>query len=67
MNSVIKQTNQLEKTVMAQSHQPESAFLAEVEYLKSELTSEIKREYIDGQIYAMAGAGFNSLTGKPLV
>ena len=44
---------------MAQSHQPESVFLTEEEYLKSELTLEIKREYIDGQVYAMAGAGFN--------
>ncbi|MCF7967011.1 MAG: Uma2 family endonuclease [Methylobacter tundripaludum] len=33
--------------------------MTEEEYLKSELTSEIKREYIDGQVYAMAGAGYN--------
>jgi len=59
MNSVIKQTDLPENIAMAQSHQPESAFLSEEEYLKSELTSETKREYIDGQIYAMAGAGFN--------
>lgn len=59
MNSVIKQTDQPENTAMDQSHQPESAFLSEEEYLKSELTSETKREYIDDQVYAMAGAGFN--------
>lgn len=59
MNSVIKQTDLPENTAMAQSHQPESVFLTEEEYLKSELTLEIKREYIDGQVYAMAGAGFN--------
>jgi Uma2 family endonuclease len=33
--------------------------LTEEEYLKTELTSDVKREYIDGQIYAMAGAGYN--------
>jgi len=59
MNSVIKQTDLPENIAMAQSHQPESAFLSEEEYLKSELTSETKREYIDGQIYAMAGAMHN--------
>jgi len=44
---------------MAQHHQTESVFLTEEEYLKSELTSEIKREYIDGRVYAMAGAKHN--------
>ncbi|MEC4747865.1 Uma2 family endonuclease [Methylomicrobium sp. Wu6] len=33
--------------------------LTEEEYLKSELTSDIKHEFIDGRIYAMAGAGYN--------
>ncbi|MGH8476507.1 MAG: Uma2 family endonuclease [Methylococcales bacterium] len=33
--------------------------LTEEEYLQSELTSEVKREFIDGQVYAMAGAGYN--------
>lgn len=33
--------------------------MTEEEYLKSELTSEIKREYIGGQVYAMAGATHN--------
>lgn len=33
--------------------------MTEEEYLKSELTSEIKREYIDGQVYAMTGAKHN--------
>ncbi|NKC10732.1 MAG: Uma2 family endonuclease [Gammaproteobacteria bacterium] len=30
--------------------------LTEEEYLASELTSDIRREYIDGEIYAMSGA-----------
>ncbi len=34
-------------------------FLSEQEYLATEPMSELKREYIDGQIYAMAGAGYN--------
>lgn len=33
--------------------------ITEEEYLSSELTSEVKREYIDGRIYAMAGASHN--------
>ncbi|MFM8331590.1 MAG: Uma2 family endonuclease [Candidatus Methylumidiphilus sp.] len=36
-----------------------NAFLTEAEYLASETASEVKREYIDGRIYAMAGAGYN--------
>lgn len=44
---------------MAQLHQHESIFLTEEEYLATETTSDIKREYIDGQVYAMAGAGYN--------
>lgn len=34
-------------------------FLSEEEYLASEPQSPVKREYIDGQAYAMAGAGYN--------
>jgi len=34
-------------------------FLTEEEYLRTEMSSEVKREYIDGRIYAMAGAGYN--------
>ncbi|MGH8476508.1 MAG: Uma2 family endonuclease [Methylococcales bacterium] len=34
-------------------------FLSEEEYLQSEPGSEVKREFIDGQVYAMAGAGYN--------
>ena len=30
--------------------------ITEEEYLKDELTSEIKHEYIDGYVYAMSGA-----------
>lgn len=34
-------------------------FISEEEYLESEKKSEVKREYVDGQIYAMAGASSN--------
>lgn len=44
---------------MAQHHQSESVSMTEEEYLQSELTSEVKREYIDGQVYAMTGAKHN--------
>ncbi|MEQ1528553.1 MAG: Uma2 family endonuclease [Methylococcales bacterium] len=37
----------------------EITYLSEQEYLASELVSNIKREYIDGQAYAMAGASDN--------
>lgn len=37
----------------------ENIYLSEEEYLATEPASEVKREYIDGQIYAMAGAGYN--------
>jgi Uma2 family endonuclease len=33
--------------------------VSEAEYLKGELTSEIKHEFIDGYVYAMAGASKN--------
>jgi Uma2 family endonuclease len=52
-------TDQLESDAMAKQHQLESISMTETEYLKSELTSEFKREYIKGQVYAMAGAGHN--------
>ena len=59
MNSVANQSSQAANNAPAKAHQPESVFMTEEEYLKSELTSEVKREYIDGQVYAMAGAGYN--------
>ena len=34
-------------------------YLSEEDYLASEPLSDVKREYIDGQVYAMAGAGYN--------
>lgn len=45
--------------LMALKDEHDDIFLSEAEYLKTELTSEVKREYIDGQAYAMAGAGYN--------
>ncbi len=38
---------------------PHYESVSEAEYLKNELTSEIKHEYIDGVVYAMAGASDN--------
>lgn len=34
-------------------------YLTEDEYLASEAAAEVKREYTDGQVHAMAGAGYN--------
>ena len=59
MISTIKQATQAENNAMAQSHQFESIFLTEAEYLATEPVSDVKREYIDGQVYAMVGAGYN--------
>lgn len=44
---------------MTQPHQFESIILSEDEYLATELASEVKREYIDGRVYAMAGTSHN--------
>ena len=44
---------------MALKNGHDSIYLTEEEYLKTEETSEVKREYIDGQVYAMVGAGYN--------
>lgn len=44
---------------MVPSNQAESVFPTEAEYLRTEQVSEVKREYIGGQVYAMAGAGYN--------
>lgn len=38
---------------------PQTAPISEEQYLREELTREIKHEYIDGYIYAMAGASRN--------
>lgn len=40
-------------------------FISEVEYLKSELLSDIRHEYIEGEVYAMVG-GINiiKITGE---
>lgn len=44
---------------MALDKQLESAYISEAEYLATEPVAEVKREYIDGQVHAMAGAGYN--------
>lgn len=44
---------------MALDKEYEDDCLSEEEYLASEPASELKREYIDGRVYAMAGAGYN--------
>jgi Uma2 family endonuclease len=44
---------------MALKKDHDSIYLTEEEYLATELASEVKREFIDGQVYAMAGAGYN--------
>lgn len=44
---------------MALEQKYEVPYLTEAEYLATEPASEVKREYIDGQVYAMAGAGYN--------
>lgn len=44
---------------MALQNPYEEIHLTEEEYLKTEPDSEVKREFIDGQVYAMAGAGYN--------
>ncbi len=44
---------------MALHPEQPSNFLSEEEYLLTEPDSQVKREYIDGQVFAMAGAGYN--------
>ena len=44
---------------MALKKDYDSIYLTEEEYLATEVASEVKREFIDGQVYAMAGAGYN--------
>lgn len=44
---------------MALNKPHEDDTLSEEEYLATEPASELKREYIDGRVYAMAGAGYN--------
>lgn len=39
-----------------------SDFITVEEYLNGELISEVKHEYVDGQVYAMAGASVNHNT-----
>ena len=42
---------------LPQSHQP----MTEAEYLEFERDSEVKHEFVDGEIYAMAGASWNHI------
>lgn len=44
---------------MALKHKDEDLPVSEDEYLQGELISDIKHEYIDGHVYAMAGASKN--------
>jgi Uma2 family endonuclease len=44
---------------MSANFKDQDPFVSEEEYLKGELTSEVKHEYIDGSIYAMSGASKN--------
>jgi len=44
---------------MALKNDSAGTYLTEEEYLATEAASEVKREFIDGQVYAMAGAGYN--------
>lgn len=44
---------------MTLKHQRETLWISEAEYLQDELVSDIKHEYIDGYVYAMAGASRN--------
>lgn len=48
---------------------PHYESISEADYLKNELTSEIRHEYIDGNLYAMAGASdnHNKISGNVLV
>lgn len=57
MSAIIKNPDESGNNALSKSHQPEH--LTEDEYLSSELTSDVKREYIDGQVYAMAGVSHN--------
>lgn len=44
---------------MAFNQPHEDDYLSEEEYLATEPAAEQKREYINGRVYAMAGAGYN--------
>jgi Uma2 family endonuclease len=44
---------------MALEHKQEAEWISEEAYLQGELLSETKHEYIDGAVYAMAGASKN--------
>lgn len=37
----------------------QKAFLSEADYLNGEMTSEVKHEYVNGEVFAMAGASKN--------
>ena len=44
---------------MALDKDHDNICITEQEYLATEPASEVKREFIDGQVYAMAGTGYN--------
>lgn len=45
--------------VAAEPHKQEPSHMTEAEYFEFEEKSEIKHEYSNGKVYAMAGAGWN--------
>jgi Uma2 family endonuclease len=47
----------ISKTIGEVMSNPMLSRLSEQEYLSGELISEIRHEYVDGEVYAMAGAG----------
>ncbi|MGB7339433.1 MAG: Uma2 family endonuclease [Phototrophicaceae bacterium] len=44
---------------MAQPQEQQPMRMSEAEYLEFEETSETRHEFVDGEVYAMAGAGIN--------
>lgn len=49
----------MQEVNMTLANIPSKLSLTEEEYLATECASDIRREFIDGHIYAMAGAGYN--------
>lgn len=54
--------NKPDLTALVMMASPQFTYLSAKQYLQKEETSDIKHEYIDGQIYAMAGASDRQVT-----